>query len=54
MKSSELIKLRFDVVALLYSNGNHPDTKQMIDKARDIINFISTGSMIKKPELTNK
>jgi hypothetical protein len=54
MKTSELIKLRYDTVALLYSNGNHTDIKIMIEKARTIINFVSTGNVLKKPEPTDK
>ena len=54
MKSSELIKLRLQVVDLIYSNGTPKDRANLFDQARAMINFISTGNSIKKPVIEDK
>lgn len=49
MKSQELIKLRYDIIKLLQEHGTNKDRENIFDRTREYINFITTGSRIKKP-----
>lgn len=51
MKQEELIKLRKDIIELVYKYGGIEDRKDLFTKTRLLINFIATGNSLKKPEV---
>ena len=49
MTNKELMELRLRIMTMLYEHGSHNDREDMFARARQVINFVATGNVLKKP-----